>query len=319
MKTTRHIFCLFILFAFLGLNESLGQWTTIGSHIYNTNSGNVGIGNNSPSSLLHVAKNMTGTTVTVQNLGGIGGATFAMIDNASGADWKFKATMFGGFKIRDHAFTKDIFTIEANSKPDALYINSSGYIGMGTATPGDNIHITDANFPFIFLEDINASPGNMGIAFRRNGAYRGWMYFSGANNGLRINAEAGGGFRNDIFINSDGRVAIGTSSPATGYALSVNGKGMFTEVRVESFASWPDYVFGEDYSLMCLTELENSIRQNKHLPGIPSAAEVEEGGIMLGDMQSKLLEKIEELTLYTIEQHKQITALQKEVEALKTR
>jgi len=114
-----------------------------------------------------------------------------------------------------------------------------------------------------------------------------------------------GYFVGDAYVSSDLRIA--TTSQATGYALSVNGKVACEEVLVEDLASWPDYVFADDYSLMSLEELEQSIQKNKHLPGIPSAAEIEENGLMLGDMQRKLLEKIEELTLYTIEQGKIIS------------
>lgn len=87
----------FVILAFFGLNEATAQWNVNGSNIYNTNSGNVGIGNNSPTTLLHVQKNMIEPMITVQNLGGTGGATYTMFDDASGANWKFKATLSGGF------------------------------------------------------------------------------------------------------------------------------------------------------------------------------------------------------------------------------
>jgi hypothetical protein len=134
-----------VLFAFSGLHEVLGQWTTSGNDIYNSNTGNVGIGNNAPSTLLYVAKSMTEPTITIRNLGGTGGATYSMIDNASGADWKFKATNTGGFKIRDHAFGMDVFVIEANSAANSLYINSAGNVGIGTSTPSELLHISGGN------------------------------------------------------------------------------------------------------------------------------------------------------------------------------
>ncbi|MCU0370569.1 MAG: hypothetical protein MUC31_04065 [Bacteroidales bacterium] len=125
---------IFILIAFCGLNEAAAQWAVAGNNIYNTNTGNVGIGNNTPSTLLYVAKNMTEPTITVRNLNGFGGATYSMIDDASGANWKFKATLSGGFKIRDHSNSLDVVTIEPNSIANALYIKSTG-IGVGTDTP----------------------------------------------------------------------------------------------------------------------------------------------------------------------------------------
>jgi len=76
--------------------------------------------------------------------------------------------------------------------------------------------------------------------------------------------------------------------------------------------NWPDYVFEENYHLMPITELEKNIIEHKHLPGIPAAAEVEEVGIKVEDITTKLTEKVEELTLYIIELHKRIEKLEKE-------
>lgn len=135
MKTTIFIIMMVALFS---INQAIGQWTTSGSNIYNTNTGNVGIGNNSPTTLLHVAKLMTEPTITVQNLGGAGGATYSMIDNTSGAFWKFKATNTGGFKVRDQANALDVFVIESNSSANAIYINAAGSVGLGTSAPASS-------------------------------------------------------------------------------------------------------------------------------------------------------------------------------------
>jgi hypothetical protein len=121
-------------------------------------------------------------------------------------------------------------------------------------------------------------------------------------------------FAGDAYVSSDLRIA--TTTQATGYALSVNGKIACEEVLVEDLANWPDYVFAENYKLMTLPELEKSIKENNHLPGLPSAAEIENNGLMLGDVQKKMMEKIEELTLYTIEQGKLINELQQKMESL---
>jgi hypothetical protein len=162
-----------------------------------------------------------------------------------------------------------------------------------------------------------------------SGDYTGFSYgVSGSATGtagtrIGIYGSASGGttnwagyFQGSAYVSSDLR--IGTTTQATGYALSVNGKIMATEVRVEALANWPDYVFADDYSLMGLDELEQNINENGHLPGIPSAKEVTENGFDLGDMQRRLLEKVEELTLYTIHQEKMIKELQQEIKALKT-
>jgi hypothetical protein len=104
-----------------------------------------------------------------------------------------------------------------------------------------------------------------------------------------------------------GNVGIGIFNPTQ--KLAVNGTIRSKEVIVEN-TGWPDYVFDNAYKLKPLDEVEKFIALNKHLPNIPSAKEVEEKGLSLGDMQKKMMEKIEELTLYIIE-------LKKELEMLK--
>jgi hypothetical protein len=133
----------FSLLLLAGVSEA--QWSFSGNNIYNTNSGNVGIGNNIPGTLLTVGKIMTEPTITVRNFGGIGGATYAMVDDASGANWKFKATNTGGFKIRDHASGLDVFTIEPNSVANAIYINTAGNIGVKTTTPDASLSVANTN------------------------------------------------------------------------------------------------------------------------------------------------------------------------------
>lgn len=113
-----------------------------------------------------------------------------------------------------------------------------------------------------------------------------------------------------------GRVQIGSGTPATGYQLSVNGKVICTEARVQSTAAWPDYVFNDNYTLQSLELVEKFILANKHLPGIPSAAQVEKEGFDLGDMNRRLLEQIEQLTLHLIELKKENQQLNYRIAAL---
>jgi len=101
------------------------------------------------------------------------------------------------------------------------------------------------------------------------------------------------------------------------YTLAINGKAIAEEVQVMTRITWPDYVFTEDYELMPLTELEGAIETLGHLPGVPSAEEVEESGHALGKMDAILLEKIEELTLHLIDMNKDIKDLRKENTTLK--
>lgn len=108
--------------------------------------------------------------------------------------------------------------------------------------------------------------------------------------------------------------SIGTGTLPSGYKLAVDGKIMAEEVHVQSSAYWPDYVFAPEYELMSLEETNAFIKENSHLPGIPSAAEVEAEGFDLAEMNKLLLKKIEELTLHTIEQQKEIEALKEKVQ-----
>lgn len=114
-------------------------------------------------------------------------------------------------------------------------------------------------------------------------------------------------------IEMNGNVGIGTTNPGS-FKLAVNGTIRAKEIKVET--GWADFVFEEDYSLRSLNEVEQYIKAHKHLPDIPSAAEVEENGVQLGDISAKLLQKIEELTLYVIEQQKQIELLKNENQKL---
>ncbi len=117
-----------------------------------------------------------------------------------------------------------------------------------------------------------------------------------------------------------GRLTIGNvSSTPSGYKLYVE-DGILTErlkVAVSGTANWADYVFAPDYKLMPLEDVEAFVKDNKHLPNVPSADEMVESGIDVATVDAKLMEKIEELTLYMIDMKKEIKALKKENEAFK--
>jgi hypothetical protein len=111
-------------------------------------------------------------------------------------------------------------------------------------------------------------------------------------------------------------VTIATDTPKPGYELSVNGQIVCEEILVQDSANWPDYVFDETYPLQPLDELEAHIKERRHLPGIPTASEVEKEGFSLGDMQKRMMEKIEELTLYVIDQNKKLSAQDERIRQL---
>ncbi|MBX7152052.1 hypothetical protein K1X84_10455 [bacterium] len=111
-------------------------------------------------------------------------------------------------------------------------------------------------------------------------------------------------------ITNTGNVGIGTSNPDPNYKLSVNGKIKAHELYLIT-TGWSDFVFQKDYKLRSLKEVEEHIKDKGHLPDIPSEKEVTENGVAVVDMQAKLLQKIEELTLYVIQQQKEIEALKK--------
>lgn len=107
---------------------------------------------------------------------------------------------------------------------------------------------------------------------------------------------------------SDGSIGIGTDNPQA--KLAVNGGILATEIKVKNDISVPDYVFEDDYNLPALDEIEAYVKAHKHLPEIPSAADIKRDGLDLAEMNLLLLKKVEELTLIVIEQDKRILALE---------
>lgn len=246
MDKMKFTFGLVVFIFFAGVTTVMGQWTTSGINIYNSNTGNVGIGNTTPGTLLHVGKNMTEPTIKIHNIGGFGGATFQMTDNASGADWKFKATTSGGFKIRDNAFALDVIQIEANSLANALYINAAGNVGLGTNVPSAKLDVTTTSN---YVAQFNgASPMYMGLF--EGSAYRGYL---GSYSGNATDVDFGTGAGNitgklhltiqgnpKLTVDEAGDVGIGTTAPT--HKLHVNGGDLFVQ------SSSGKIVFGYDGS-----------------------------------------------------------------------
>ncbi len=187
-----------------------------------------------------------------------------------------------------------------------------GNIYMNTGTNNNHIfwsghHMTMGTKPGHYYHNIfslkpgGASQGNLVSKFQ--------MYTVSSNfqEALKVLVNTAG----SSFFNG-GNVGIGTTTPD--HKLDVNGVIRAKEIKVET--NWSDFVFEPGYNLRTLEDLEQYIAQNKHLPDIPSESEVKENGINLGEINAKLLQKIEELTLYVIEQNKEIKSLKKKIHNL---
>ncbi len=141
----------------------------------------------------------------------------------------------------------------------------------------------------------------------------GWPDFSLYNNlGTSVSVKLNS--NGDSYFNG-GNLGIGTTTP--GYKLDVNGSLNANSLYNSGQLEWSDFVFNEDYDLPDLSLVEKYIEKNGHLPEIPSESEVIENGYNIGNMDAKLLQKIEELTLYVIAQNKRIKHLEDEVSNLR--
>ncbi|WP_212000334.1 hypothetical protein [Chitinophaga sp. HK235] len=218
---------------------------------------------------------------------------------------------------------------------DALTIRrSNSYIGIGTMNPQYNLQIQKtslqpaimiggnyARSPRLQLFGLDIDPQAwMGLGTDMdNGPYEHSIYFPSANSGrLTFGDYNGTNYNVRMSILNNGNVGIGTTSPKS--KLAVAGTITAHRVRVTiNPADWPDFVFHENYSLPSLSELKKYLNINKHLPDIPSAKEAEKNGLDLGDMNKRLLQKVEELTLYIIKQQEDIIKQQKEIAELNTR
>lgn len=203
-----------------------------------------------------------------------------------------------------------------------MYIGTSGNVGIGTTIPQQMLHIVGGNV--LISRTSHRAPGstNGSLLFgdTTSALYPagewGIEYVNNENEGYGLNffipwTPSHGGMNYRLFLKDNGYVGIGTNNPQAN--LAVNGGILAKSVRVNtSSAYWPDYVFGTEYNLMSLKELEQYVNTNRHLPGIPSAHEVDErGDIDLGEMNALLLEKVEELTRYVIDLQNQIDELKK--------
>ena len=224
--------------------------------------------------------------------------------------------------------------IQSNGDEKGLFIKSNlgnkiilqSQVGIGTEIPEESLHVNgdvlfDLFAPNEFERGLffrkgfsNTNKYNLGILL--------YDHNSGGLNpdGITITAYDGVSFstgsnsRNErMRINWAGDVGIGTKYPKS--KLEVVGTITATEIKVE--AQTADFVFEEDYQLKSLEEVDQYVQENKHLPDIPSAKQMEEEGVGLAEMNKLLLQKVEELTLYVIQQNKKIKILEEDNQNMK--
>jgi hypothetical protein len=320
--------------------------------------GNVGIGTTSPSTKLNIALSGTTTSKNSVNsfsngglvyLEGLGGSTNNEIGLFGGNGYNSLSAGLGiaredvsnwATQLRFYTHVSSIAG-SAGDISEKMRITGDGNVGIGTTNPSTKLNIalsgtttsktsvsSFSNGGLVYLDGLAGSTDSEIGLFGGNG-------YNSLSAGLGIAREdvsnwatqlrfythisSTGGSAGDLSekmrITGNGNVGIGTVDPTQ--KLSVNGNIRAKKIIVE--AGWSDYVFNNDYKLRSLSSLETFIKQNKHLPEVPSAKEVEEKGISVGDNQALLLKKIEELTLYMIAINKKNEALEKRNEQLNKR
>lgn len=286
----------------------------------------LGLGTSSPQFRLDVAD---ASGIRLDNLGMGNGL---LLRRNSGQTWKL------GIGVSAAA---DTFTVASDTAGGGrLAITAAGRVGVGTTSPQATLHVIAPPLPQSGSDD-EVSGAQVTIEAPQNEKYHYILFRNAGSTGARNAGFASIGFRDNgsdggslwlgtkaddsgqagvpqprMFIDSTGNVGIGTDKTQDA-KLSVDGVVRAREVLVNSEV-WADYVFDEKYRNAPLSEVEQHIKEHKHLPGVPSAKEVTERGVNIGQMQAVLLAKVEELTLHMIEQEKRIKRLEAENLALRS-
>ncbi|MCP3969830.1 MAG: hypothetical protein GY717_05855 [Rhodobacteraceae bacterium] len=261
--------------------------------LYVDDGGRIGFGTSTPVVDLHLKSGNTPTLRLEQD--GSSGFTPQTWDVAGNE---------ANFFVRDATNGSTLpLRIRPGAPSSAIDIAADGNIGMGTDSPAENLHIRStaaSDNAEIRLESTNSAGSGSGI----------WeLVTRGVDGEFAINDEG-----------AEGAEFILSGPNSTTQGLRILGTVTATTAIVvgSTTLNVPDYVFAEDYELMPLEDLQAFITTNRHLPNVPSAAEVNASQLNMTEMQMSLLEKVEELTLYTIGQQARIDVLQQEIEALRT-
>jgi cytoskeletal protein CcmA (bactofilin family) len=238
--------------------------------------GNFGVGVTAPTEKFEVAGNIKASGDLIGNTLQAGQGNFQ-----AGLQVKEDLSVKGVSDFSGKVTTRDLTVLNTLDLKNGLSLGGS--LGIGIAVPQATLHVAgDGNFEGnvtavkLIVQDLEVK-------------------------NLDLGAQEGGQMSFDKDLLVKGSLGIGTEK-VSGYTLSVKGKIRSSDdIRVYPDTEWADYVFEEDYSLPTINEVASYISENKHLPEMPSAAEVEKEGIQLGEMDAKLLRKIEELTLYIIQ------------------
>lgn len=266
--------------------------------------GRIGLGTATPSVEIH-SKNGDSPTLRLEQDGssGFGLQTWDLAGNEA------------NFFIRDVTNGSQLpFRIQPGADSNSIYIASDNDVGIGTSSPDANLHVIGTS---ILLEETDGGTAGADA-----------LHLKRATGGVAIRLESGQASAPDpVRLNlnptfNEFRISFGAPA-APQLALDSNGNlKTLGSVTATSFIAGaqtlnvPDYVFGDDYKLMPLNEVDAFIKANSHLPKIPAAKEINANGLDLIQMQMALLEKVEELTLYTLQQEKTISALSERINTL---
>ncbi|TDW99940.1 hypothetical protein [Dinghuibacter silviterrae] len=307
---------LFTLSLFLYTPFLFAQWTTTGNNIYNSNTGNVGIGTTLPAGFLDVGKPADSVLASVLgrvpegNSSGIGtylGVRTGGTQPGSIMSFSLEHRFYGYLNsainfYRGGATTGGFLTFSTNNGTEQMRLDPSGNLGIGTTTPAARADVAGS-----FIAGGTNVNSNTTKLMVRNTAGKVWAISSGENQVNETNFGIYDWSDNTtspyLSITTGGNVLIGKVAQVnSSYMLDVAGNVRANQVTVNTTGA--DFVFDSSYSLPSLGSIQDYIVRNHHLPGIAPAASMREQGVNVGENQTKLLQKIEELTLYAIDADK---------------